>query len=45
MVLARLLQRFDFSLAGSAEEVGMQTGATIHTANGLKMRVSRRAGW
>ena len=45
VVLARLLQRYDFKLAGGAEEVGMQTGATIHTANGLKMRVSRRAGW
>ena len=45
VVLARLLQRFDFALAGSAEEVGMMTGATIHTANGLKMRVSKRPGW
>ena len=45
VVLARLLQRFDFQLAGAAEDVGMQTGATIHTANGLRMTVTRRPGW
>ncbi|GFR39889.1 hypothetical protein Agub_g393 [Astrephomene gubernaculifera] len=42
VALATLLRRFNFRLAGSAEEVGMATGATIHTANGLMMRVTRR---
>ena len=37
-----LFRRFDFRFAGSAKDVGMATGATIHTANGLKVRVSRR---
>jgi hypothetical protein len=26
-----LLRRFDFTLHGTVEEVGMRTGATIHT--------------
>ena len=29
---------FDFEFEGSPDDVGMQTGATIHTMNGLKMR-------
>ncbi|PNW88395.1 hypothetical protein CHLRE_01g027550v5 [Chlamydomonas reinhardtii] len=39
---AMLLRRFTFRLAVPAEKVGMATGATIHTANGLSMRVTRR---
>jgi cytochrome P450 len=45
VVLARVLQRFDFAFEGSPDDVGMVTGATIHTANGLRMRVSKRPGW
>ncbi len=45
VVLARVLQRFDFAFEGSPKDVGMVTGATIHTANGLRMRVTRRPGW
>ena len=37
-------RRYDFSFAQSAESVGMATGATIHTANGLWMEVRRRQG-
>jgi cytochrome P450 len=44
IALAMLLRRFDFELAVKPEEVGMATGATIHTRDGLKMRVSRRNG-
>lgn len=40
--LSMVLRRFDFELAVPAEEVGMDTGATIHTRNGLMMKVSRR---
>lgn len=43
VALAMLLRAFDFELAGKAEDVGMATGATIHTRNGLAMRVRRRA--
>ena len=35
-------RRFRFRLAGSPKDVGMATGATIHTANGLKVTVERR---
>lgn len=45
VVLANVLQRFDFAFEGSPQDVGMVTGATIHTANGLRMRVTRRQGW
>ena len=37
-----VLQKFDFYLECKPEEVGMRTGATIHTSNGLHMKVSRR---
>lgn len=33
---------YRFRLAGPAEKVGMATGATIHTANGLLCTVERR---
>ncbi|EFJ43549.1 hypothetical protein VOLCADRAFT_65884 [Volvox carteri f. nagariensis] len=42
VALAVLLRRFSFALEGPPEKVGMATGATIHTANGLMVRVSRR---
>ena len=43
VALAMLMRRFKFSLAGTPQDVGMATGATIHTANGLKCRIERRA--
>lgn len=36
--LATLMNKYDFAFEGSPDDVGMQTGATIHTMNGLKMR-------
>lgn len=40
--LMMTLSKYKFELAGSPNDVGMATGATIHTANGLKCRVVRR---
>ncbi|GMH89144.1 hypothetical protein TrST_g3311 [Triparma strigata] len=37
VVMAMLLQKFEFTFTGNAEDVGMRTGATIHTMNGLNM--------
>lgn len=42
MCLSMLVRRFNFELATTPEEVGMTTGATIHTKNGLKVAVTRR---
>ena len=42
VALAMLARRFNFKLATPASEVGLTTGATIHTVNGLKMVVERR---
>eukprot|EP00884_Botryococcus_braunii_P017893 jgi/Botrbrau1/4788/Bobra.0325s0010.1 len=42
VALSMLLRRFEFQFAGRAEDVGMATGATIHTRNGLYTTVSRR---
>jgi len=42
VVLAMLLHRFDFELACAPEDVGMETGATIHTASGLPMTFTKR---
>lgn len=42
VTLAVVIKRFDFSLAVRPEDVGMFTGATIHTRNGLMMKVTRR---
>ncbi|CAM9533011.1 unnamed protein product [Phaeothamnion confervicola] len=42
VTLCMLVRDFDFELAKSPEEVGMVTGATIHTATGLSMRAFRR---
>ena len=41
-----LIHGFDFELAVPATEVGVVTGATIHTKNGLPMRMrGERALW
>ena len=40
--LMMTLSKYKFELAGSPRDVGMATGATIHTANGLKCRVLKR---
>jgi cytochrome P450 family 97 subfamily B polypeptide 3 len=42
VALAMLLRRLDFKLACGPEEVGMATGATIHTKNGLPMVITPR---
>ncbi|CAM9866978.1 unnamed protein product [Heterosigma akashiwo] len=45
VTLAMLLQRYDFAFDDRGPgHVGMRTGATIHTENGLNMRVSLSAG-
>ncbi len=42
VAMAMLLREFNFRFAGQPEDTGMATGATIHTANGLNMSVTRR---
>lgn len=42
VTLAMLLKKVDFTMVGSPDDVGMVTGATIHTANGLKMTAALR---
>jgi len=42
VTMAIILNNLEFSFATSAEDVGMQTGATIHTMNGLNMIVRKR---
>lgn len=42
VALAMVLKRFELVLTKPADEVGMVTGATIHTDGGLPMRVRRR---
>ncbi|KNA19445.1 hypothetical protein SOVF_061630 [Spinacia oleracea] len=42
IALTTLVRRFDFELAPDAPPVKMTTGATIHTTNGLMMRVRHR---
>ncbi len=44
ITLAMLLKRFDVELAMKPEDVGIYTGATIHTRNGLHMRIKNRVG-
>lgn len=41
VTMATILNKFDFEFAIDPEDVGMKTGATIHTMNGLQMRVRR----
>jgi hypothetical protein len=36
-----LLNTYDFEFEGSPDDVGMKTGATIHTMNGLNMRARK----
>ena len=38
-----IINKFDFTLVGKPEDVGMKTGATIHTMNGLNMVISPRS--
>lgn len=38
-----MLYNYDFTFATSPEDVGMKTGATIHTMNGLNMYVRKIA--
>lgn len=40
VTMATILKNHDFTFAIPPEEVGMQTGATIHTMNGLQMHVT-----
>ena len=42
VTLTMILRRFDLSLAMKPEDVGIYTGATIHTRNGLYMTVKER---
>ncbi len=42
VTLAMLMRRFEFDFVGSPADVGMKTGATIHTRNGLIMRPRKR---
>ena len=42
VTMAMLLNEFDFEFAGDPKDVGMRTGATIHTMNGLNMIPRRR---
>lgn len=40
-----VLNSLEFSFATCAEDVGMKTGATIHTMNGLNMIVQKRSSY
>lgn len=42
VAVSMLVRRFNFQVALGAPPVGMTTGATIHTTEGLKMTVTRR---
>jgi len=42
VILSKVLQKYDLNLVGEPEDVGMATGATIHTANGLRMKLVAR---
>jgi cytochrome P450 family 97 subfamily B polypeptide 3 len=41
VTMSMLLKNYDFEFAIPPEDVGMKTGATIHTMNGLMMRANR----
>lgn len=43
VTMAMLLRTYDFEFAIDPKDVGMKTGATIHTMNGLQMRVRKRS--
>lgn len=40
--MAQFLRSYDFELAAPPESIGMKTGATIHTANGLPVSLRAR---
>lgn len=42
--MAMMLNKFDFEFSGKPEDVGMKTGATIHTMNGLNMKLTEAKG-
>uniref|UniRef100_A0A7S2KNF0 Cytochrome P450 n=1 Tax=Leptocylindrus danicus TaxID=163516 RepID=A0A7S2KNF0_9STRA len=42
VTMAIMLNNFDFTFTGSPADVGMKTGATIHTMNGLNMYLRKR---
>lgn len=44
VTMAMMINKFDFSFDGRPEDVGMKTGATIHTMNGLNMFVKKSSG-
>ncbi|KAJ3679282.1 hypothetical protein LUZ60_017293 [Juncus effusus] len=44
IALAMILQKFNVKLRGSADEVELVTGATIHTKNGLWCKLTPRRG-
>jgi cytochrome P450 len=41
VTLAMMIKNYEFDFAIPAKDVGMKTGATIHTMNGLQMRARR----
>jgi len=41
VTMAMILNKLEFSFVTGPEDVGMQTGATIHTMNGLNMYVTK----
>lgn len=41
VIMSMLLKNYEFDFAIPAEDVGMKTGATIHTMNGLQMRARK----
>lgn len=43
VTMSMLLKNYDFEFEGKPEDVGMKTGATIHTMNGLNMKVKKAA--
>eukprot|EP00584_Thalassiosira_punctigera_P003443 CAMPEP_0172527972 /NCGR_PEP_ID=MMETSP1067-20121228/2500_1 /TAXON_ID=265564 ORGANISM="Thalassiosira punctigera, Strain Tpunct2005C2" /NCGR_SAMPLE_ID=MMETSP1067 /ASSEMBLY_ACC=CAM_ASM_000444 /LENGTH=764 /DNA_ID=CAMNT_0013311809 /DNA_START=337 /DNA_END=2631 /DNA_ORIENTATION=+ len=43
VTMSMIINKFDFTLVGTPEDVGMKTGATIHTMNGLNMVISHRS--
>lgn len=44
VTMAMMLNKFDFKFKGSPKDVGMKTGATIHTMNGLNMYLEKSSG-
>jgi cytochrome P450 len=42
IAMAMVLRRYDFELMKDPKDIGMEMGATIHTAGGLPMKLTRR---